>query len=62
MNEQNLIISIGEFRKLAGNQASGFSDEEVTSIIEQLDFMAELFIKKTLNNEEEIDSATDENE
>lgn len=44
MNEQP-IISIEEFRKLTGFASKSFSDEEITELIIQLDFMAQLFIK-----------------
>jgi len=44
MNEQT-IISIEEFRKLAGHASDQFSDDEIAELIIQLDFMAQLFIK-----------------
>lgn len=44
MNEQS-IISVEEFRKLTGFASEQFSDEQITELIIQLDFMAQLFIK-----------------
>ena len=44
MNDQ-LIITIGEFRKLTGKATEQFTDEQITELIMQLDFMAELFVK-----------------
>lgn len=44
MNEQP-IISVEEFRELAGVASEQFSDDEITELIIQLDFMAQLFIK-----------------
>jgi hypothetical protein len=45
MDEQ-LIISIKEFRKLAGKKADRFSDEQIVELIIDLDFMAGLFVKQ----------------
>lgn len=45
MNDQ-LIISIKEFRKLTGRATQQFSDEQITEFITQLDFIAELFVKR----------------
>ena len=42
-----LIISVKEFRKLAGKGADAFSDEQVSDLIISLDFIAELFIKQS---------------
>jgi hypothetical protein len=44
MQEQT-IITVEEFRKLAGKEAEQFSDEQIQELIIGLDFMAQLFIK-----------------
>jgi hypothetical protein len=50
MNEQP-IISVEEFRKLAGIASESFSDDEITELIMQLDFMAQLYIKSQKQGE-----------
>jgi hypothetical protein len=44
MDEQ-LIMTIKEFRKLAGKEAARFSDEQIVELIISLDFMAGLYVK-----------------
>lgn len=50
MNEQT-IISVEEFRKLAGFASDQFSDDEITELIIQLDFMAQLYINSQKQGE-----------
>lgn len=40
-----LIITVSEFRKMVGKEAEQYSDEQISKLIVQLDFIAELFIK-----------------
>lgn len=39
------IMSVGDFRKLTGKATSSLSDTQVKEIIQQLDFLAELYFK-----------------
>ena len=53
--DEDLIISIKEFRKLAGKEAARFSDEQIIELIIDFDFMATMFInkeKKGVKNEQ----------
>lgn len=59
--ESKQIISIKEFRKIAGKASEQFSDEQISELIMQLDYLAEIFVNKTLRKQEENDSETDEN-
>lgn len=45
MDEQ-LIITIEEFRKRAGKEAAQFSDKQIIELIKDLDFMATMFINE----------------
>jgi hypothetical protein len=45
MNEQ-IIISIDEFRSIAGIASANFSDTEILEMIRQLDIMAQIYIKQ----------------
>lgn len=54
------IISIKEFRKIAGKTSDQFSDEQISELIMQLDYLAEIFVNKTLRKQEENDSETEE--
>lgn len=58
--ETKQIISIKEFRKVAGKASDQFSDEQITELIMQLDYLAEIFVNKTLRKQEENDSETEE--
>ncbi len=58
--ESKQIISIKEFRKIAGKASEQFSDEQISELIMQLDYLAEIFVNKTLRKQEESDSETDE--
>ena len=54
MDEQ-LIMTIKEFRKLAGKEAVGFSDEQIIELILDIDFIATMFtkeLKKEIANEQ----------
>jgi len=42
---EDLIISVKEFRKLAGKEVEEFSDEQIKELILDLDFVAGLFVK-----------------
>lgn len=59
--ESKQIISTKEFRKIAGKASEQFSDEQISELIMQLDYLAEIFVNKTLRKQEENDSETDEN-
>lgn len=59
--ESKQVISIKEFRKIAGKASEQFSDEQISELIMQLDYLAEIFVNKTLRKQEENDSETDEN-
>jgi len=48
IGKPSTIISVKEFRKLAGKYADGLSDDMIIDLINDLDFMAELFIKYTV--------------
>lgn len=58
--ETKQIISIKEFRKVAGKASDQFSDEQISELIMQLDYLAEIFVNKTLRKQEEDDSETEE--
>lgn len=58
--ETKQIISIKEFRKIAGKASEQFSDEQISELIMQLDYLAEIFVTKTLRKQEENDSEIDE--
>ncbi len=59
--EMKQVISINEFRRIAGKASEQFSDEQISELIMQLDYLAEIFVNKTLRKQEENDSETDEN-
>lgn len=58
--ETKQIISIKEFRKIASKASEQFSDEQISELIMQLDYLAEIFVNKTLRKQEENDSETEE--
>ena len=58
--EMKQIISIKEFRKIAGKASEQFSDEQISELIMQLDYLAEIFVNKTLRKQEESDSEPEE--
>ena len=45
-NDENLIISVKEARKLMGKEAEKYTDEQVIKIITDLDFIAGMAIKQ----------------
>ena len=45
MNSQ-LIISAQDFRRLTGDATAHFTDKQVEEIIQQLDFLAEMYIRQ----------------
>lgn len=51
------IITVKEFRKIVGKEADSFSDDEIRDYINELDFLAELFIEMQLKNKE-VDDET----
>lgn len=44
--DEKLIISIKEFRSITGSETAQFSDKEVAEIIQQLDVLALMHIKR----------------
>lgn len=46
------VMTVKEFRKLAGKSVDQFSDEQVEDMIEQLDLIAGLFIKTIRDDED----------
>lgn len=47
------IMTVADFRKVTGKETECFSDKQVAEIIQQLDFMAELFIKRAKAGKEQ---------
>ncbi len=45
------IMSVNEFRKLTGKATVDYSDAQVKEIIQQLNFLAELYFKNTKNQD-----------
>lgn len=45
MNEQQ-IMTVREFRSLTGDATAHFTDKQVEEIIQQLDFLAEMYVKQ----------------
>jgi hypothetical protein len=54
MNEQ-LIMTIKEFRNLTGKATAHLSDDEVIESIKHLDFLAEMYIKRAVPRKEVAD-------
>ena len=47
MDDKQLIMTINEFRSLTGEATAHLSDDEVVESIQQLDFLAEMYVKQT---------------
>ncbi|HEY1644869.1 MAG TPA: hypothetical protein VGF75_00600 [Candidatus Saccharimonadales bacterium] len=54
MDEQ-LIMTIKDFRSLTGEATAHLSDDEVVESIKQLDFLAEMYIKQAIAGKENAD-------
>lgn len=50
MQDENLIISIKEFRKLVGKKADQLNDAQVKKVIMDLDFIAKIYINSRKEN------------
>ena len=48
--QEELIISIGEARKLLGKEAQEYSDEKVEKLIREMMFLCNILIKDNLVN------------
>lgn len=55
MQDDKLIISVEQVRKLASGCLDSKSEEEVQQIITELDFLAELFLMGVVASKEEAD-------
>ena len=51
--QEQLTISIDEFKKLAGKKAEQYSDEQLSEIIDQLDVLAGLYINSCARAEKQ---------
>ena len=58
--DEKLIISIEDFRRLAGRATAHFSDEQVTEFIRQLDFLADMYVKRAVPRKENADKVESE--
>lgn len=47
----NPVMTVIEFRKLAGKDARGYSDDQIVEMIAQLNLIAGLFIKQVKIND-----------
>ena len=56
MNNEKLIISIKDFRSLTGETTAHLSDDEVVESIMQLDFLAEMYVKRAIAGKEKADT------
>lgn len=52
INDNPLILSVAEMRKLANGSLDSKSDDDVEQLIIQLDFLAELFLKGVIARKE----------
>ncbi len=58
--ETKQIISIKEFRKIAGKASEQFSDEQIMGLILHLDYLADIFINQITRKEESDDTIREE--
>ena len=48
-------MTIKDFRSLTGEDTAHFSDEQVAEVIQQLDFLAEIYIKQAIAGKDNAD-------
>ena len=51
MNEQQ-VMTVKEFRSLTGKATAHFSDEKIAELIRQLDFLADMYVKRVVLRKE----------
>jgi hypothetical protein len=58
--DDKLIISIQDFRRLTGDETAHFTDKQCEEAIQQLDIIAEMYVKQAIAGEEAADTLKDE--
>ena len=51
MNEQQ-VMTVKEFRSLTGKATAHFIDEKIAELIRQLDFLADMYVKRVVLRKE----------
>lgn len=59
MNDKQPIMTIKEFRRLTGEATAHLGDDEVAQSIQQLDFLAEMYVKQAVARKEVADKLND---